>query len=189
MNTENARTRLSPFELVTEASEIGETTREFFAESWRGTRDGLLARTHRLRVEPDPGPFPMRFRFEFDLPYKRKAGPDAPVELVDGPLSGSILYRPDLMALDPDHREPTMAVFLDQGQKFFHPNFSRSFGMLCIGDIPPGPFPLDALLEHLYGIFTYQNRTPSDPADLEAARYFATDPEAMCGLETVEPLY
>ena len=185
----SAGNRVSPFEVVLEESELGETTREFFSESWQEARDGLLAQTQLVRVVPDPGPCPMRFRFEFDLPYKRKAGVGAPVELVAGPLRGSILYRPDLMALDPADREATIAVFLDQDQQFFHPNFSRAFGMLCIGDIPPEPFPLQALLEHLYGIFTYQNRTPGDPADFEAARYFATDPESMAGLEIVEPLY
>lgn len=183
------RKRRSPWDVVTEASEVGETTREFLAESWREVRDGLLQRTRRLRMEPDPGPYPLRFRFEFDLPYKRKSGPHAPVELVDGPLRGAILYRPDLMTLDPDGKEAAIAVFLDQGQDFFHPNFSRAFGMLCVGDIPPGPFPLAALLEHLYSILSYQNRSPRSPADLEAARFFATDPEAMSGLESPEPLY
>jgi hypothetical protein len=36
---------------------------------------------------------------------------------------------------------------------------------------------------------SYQNRRPHHPADFEAARYFALDPDAMSGLEPVPPLY
>jgi hypothetical protein len=46
------------------------------------------------------------------------------------------------------------------------------------------------LLEnHVYPIVSYQNRQPTHPADIEAARYFALEPAAMQGLEPAPPLY
>ena len=140
-----------------------------------------------MRVEPQPSPAPRVFRFELDVPFKQKRGPEALVERVAGPLTGTIRYRPDLYTAPAD--EPSVLVFVDRQLHLFHPNFSRQHGWLCTGHLPPGPFPLEALLEHVYGILTYQNRSTSDPADLQAARYFATDPGAMDGLELVEPLY
>jgi hypothetical protein len=41
----------------------------------------------------------------------------------------------------------------------------------------------------MYPIVTYQNRSPAHPLDRAAAEYFAFNPEAMDGLEPVEPLY
>ena len=174
-------------ELPDESTPIGRATREFFANNWERARDGLLARTTKLRVEPQPSPAPRIFHFELDCTFKRKRAPDALVELAEGPLCGTIRYRPDLYTAPAG--EPSLMVFIDPAQQLFHPNYSRRHGVLCTGDLPPGPFPLEDLLEHLYGILTYQNRSTADPADLEAAQYFAHDPDAMNGLEAVEPLY
>ena len=174
-------------ELPDESTAIGRATHEFFANNWQQARDGLLAQTTKLRVQPQPSPAPRIFHFEAECTFKRKREPDALVELADGPLRGTIRYRPDLYTAPAS--EPSLTVFMDPAQRLFHPNFSRRHGVLCVGDLPPGPFPLEDLLEHLYGILTYQNRSTSDPADIEAAEYFARDPDAMTGLETVEPLY
>jgi hypothetical protein len=169
---------------------IGRLTREMFASNWAECRDGLLAKTTRIRITPELSPAPRAFRFEIDCPYKRKLGGDAPVQWMPGPVLGEIIYRADLFQ-DPDG--PCLAVFIDRELGYFHPNHSRERGYLCIGelnDLPPGPIPLDLLLEnHLFPIISYQNRRPSHPADLEAARYFALDPTAMEGLEPVVPLY
>jgi hypothetical protein len=164
-------------------------TREFLAHSWESCRDGLLRKTRRIRVEPEPRPVPRMFRFEFDLPYKRKAGPEAPVELDSGPIRGLVIYRADLLA---NLHEPCVAVRLDASMGFLHPNYSRTLGLVCLGDTTEfqGPVPLDVLLaNHLYPILSYQNRRPHHPADFEAARYFALDPDAMSGLEPAPPLY
>jgi hypothetical protein len=85
---------------------------------------------------------------------------------------------------------PAVAVLVERRLGFLHPNYSRRYGILCCGELPGGPIPLDLLFEnYIYGIITYQNRRPTDPADVEAARYFALEPDAMEGLENVEPLY
>jgi hypothetical protein len=157
--------------------------------SWESCRDGLLQKTRRIRVEPEPRPVPRLFRFEFDLPYKRKLGPEAPIELDPGPIRGMVIYRPDLLA---NLHEPCVAVRLDATLGLLHPNYSRALGLVCLGDTTEfqGPVPLDVLLaNHLYPILSYQNRRPHHPADLEAARYFALDPDAMSGLEPAPPLY
>jgi hypothetical protein len=166
---------------------LGKITREFFEHNWADCKHGLLARTTRIRVEPGHPVWPALFRFEMDLPYKRKLGPQAPVELQPGPISGLIIYRPDLFShLD----QPAVAVRLDETPGFLHPNYSRAHRLLCLGEIPNGAFPLDALLEtHLFPILSYQNRRPSHAADHESAMYFALDPLAMVGLEPVDPLY
>lgn len=168
---------------------LGRMTREFLIHGWEACRDGLLTKTKRIRVWPDPMPVPRTFEFEMDLPYKRKPRPDAPVELAPGPIRGLVIYRPDLLA---NLHEPGVAVRLDPSMGFFHPNFSRELGLVCLGDTTEfqGPIPLDVLLaNHLYPVLSYQNRRPHHPACLEAARYFALDPEAMTGLEPVAPLY
>lgn len=143
-----------------------------------------------MRVLPEHSPTPRMFRFEIDAPYKSKRGGDAPVELVPGPIRGTIHYRPDLFA---SPTLPHIAVQVDPDLAYFHPNCSRQRGsMICLGEIPVSefPFPLDLLLQnHIYPILTYQNRRPAHPADLEAARYFALDEHAMDGLEPVRPLY
>ena len=163
----------------------GRATRAFFAHNWEEARDGLLSRTQQVRVRPLPGAGPRSFAFEFDRPYKCKR-PEGMVELAPGPVTGTMLYRPNIFTPEPGSR--SVVVFLDSPE-FYHPNFSRTHGVLCMGDIPPGPFPLEALIEHVYSIVSYQNMDSTDPADREAVRYFGTDPDALQGLTDVEPLY
>lgn len=182
--------RVERGDMPDEDEPLGLLTREFFANNWSECHDGLLAKTSRIRVTPQMSPAPRAFRFEIDCPYKRKLDADSPVELMPGPVLGEVIYRGDLFQ-DPDG--PCLAVVIDQALAYFHPNYSRQRGYLCIGelnDLPPGPIPLDRLLEnHLFPIVSYQNRRPSHPADIEAARYFALEPTAMDGLEPVMPLY
>lgn len=166
---------------------LGRLTREFFENNWQGAQEGLLSKTRVIRVWPHTIFAPRVFHFEIDCRYKRKRPGDPFVELADGPLCGQIIYRADLYLADPE--QPSVAVLLDRQQAFFHPNYSRRHGVLCLGHLPAGPYPLEDLLEHLYGIITYQNRTPTDALDPEAAQYFALEPEAMAGLEPVAPLY
>jgi hypothetical protein len=159
---------------------------DYFTNDWIHTRGGLLAKTNKIRVEPEASPAPRIFHFHIFRPYKRKEGLLEPVELVPGPIRGTIYYRHDLF--QPGDNTPVVAVSL-QDRGFFHPNFSRRYGLLCLGDLPPGPIALEHLLTHLYCILCYQNLRVSDPADAEAATYFGSDPEAMSGLGKVEPLY
>lgn len=188
MRTVMARVRRGA--MPSEDDPIGRLTLELFASNWAECRDGLLTKTDRIRVVPEMSPAPRAFRFEIDCPYKRKLDADSPVELMPGPVLGEIIYRADLFQ-DPDG--PCLAVFIDRELGYLHPNYSRERGYLCIGelsDLPPGPIPLDRLLEnHLFPIVSYQNRRPTHPADVEAARYFALEPTAMEGLEPVVPLY
>ncbi len=163
----------------------GRATREFFANNWEEAREGLLSRTQRVRVRPLPGAGPRSFSYEVDRPYKCKR-PQGIVELAPGPVRGTIRYRPNVLAPDPGSH--SVLVFVDS-DGFYHPNYSPKHGVLCIGDIPPGPFPLEALIEHLYSIISYQNMDSTNPWDLEAVRYFGTDPEALKGLAEVKPLY
>ena len=163
----------------------GQATRDFFANNWEEARTGLLSRTQRVEVRPLHGSGPRSFSFEFDRPYKRKR-PDGMVELAPGPVSGTIRYRPDVLTPDPGSR--SVIVFVDS-EGFYHPNYSRVAGVLCLGDIAPGPFSLEALVEHLYSIVSYQNMDSTNPADKEAVRYFGTDPDALEGLTDVQPLY
>ncbi len=166
-------------------------TREFLANNWARARDGLLAKTRLIEVQPEMSAAPRVFRFAMHRPYKRK-GADGRVELVPGPILGTVFYRHDLFTCDDD--VPTVAVALHD-RDTFHANFSRRYGLLCLGAVGElggaggGPIPLDRLLEHVYRIMSYANFRVTHPADLEAARYFAADPDALCGLEHVEPLY
>lgn len=167
---------------------LGRLTREFFANNWANCRDGLLTKTERIRVWPELFAAPRIFRFEIDAPFKRKLR-GRPVELMPGPIRGQVVYRGDLF-LNPEG--PSLAVTVDTDLSYFHPNYQRESGFLCIGDLSglPGPLPLDRLLEnHVYPILTYQNRRPSHAADIEAAQYFALEPTAMDGLTPVLPLY
>ncbi len=163
-----------------------ELTRTFLGESWREARDGLLARTQVIRILPQPSETPACFRFIIDRPFKRKTGPTAAVELVDGPMFGTILYAPDQFA--EQGQGSAIAIFMDPDLSFFHPNACRRTGAVCLGDLPQR-FPLEDLLQHVFSVVSYQNRTPGEPLDAEAARYFALDEDAMTGLEPVEPLY
>jgi hypothetical protein len=176
-------------DLPDSSTPLGMLTREFLRNTYDNCVSGLLVKTKRIRVIPEPAPTPRVFHFEMDLPYKRKLGPDAPVELMPGPIRGAIIYRPDMFA---NLHEPSVAVRLDPSMAYFHSNFSRRHGLVCLGDTTEfrGPIDLELLLEnHLYPILTYQNRTPSHTADVEASRYFALDPDAMTGLEPAPPLY
>ncbi len=163
----------------------GRATRDFFANNWEEARTGLLSRTQRVQVRPLPGTGPRSFAFEFDRPYKCKR-PDGMVELAPGPVTGTIRYRPNV--LTPDPRSRSVIVFVDS-EGFYHTNYSRVAKVLCLGDFPPGPFPLEALVEHLYSVVSYQNMDSTNPADKEALRYFGTDPDALEGLTEVQPLY
>jgi len=172
-----------------EDTPLGILTRQFFQNNWRNCKEGLLCKTNKIRVWPAPGQAPRTFKFEIDCRYKCKRSLDAPVELMSGPVRGNVFYRPDVFANTDD---PAVAVALDQDQSFFHANYSRAKGFICLGELPPNPypFPLDLLLENLvYPLVSYQSRRPVHPFDLEAAHYFALDPDAMQGLEPVEPLY
>jgi hypothetical protein len=177
-----------PLEEDTPAARV---TREFLANNWARARDGLLAKTRRIEVQPEMSAAPRVFHFAIHRPYKRKAA-DGSVELVPGPIFGTVFYRHDLFTCDDD--VPTVAVALHD-RATFHANFSRRYGLLCLGAVDElggaggGPIPLDRLLEHVYRIMSYANFRVTHPADPEAARYFATDPDALRGLEHVEPLY
>jgi hypothetical protein len=166
----------------------GRITREFFANNWANCCDGLLAKTNKIRVTPQPSAAPHVFRYEIATKYKRKAGRDAEVELMPGPIRGTIHYRSDVFS---SPMGPAIAARVDLDQQILHPNVSRQHGFVCLGELPlsPFPFPLDPLLEHLYTILTYQNYRPSHPLDMEAAAYFALEADALAGLEGVEPLY
>lgn len=170
-----------------EDTPLDRMTREFFENNWNASRDGLLARTGKIRVVPEPSPAPRCFRFEMATPYKRKHG-DEPVELAPGPVRGEIRYHPHVLELN-DPATPSIVVSLDPDLDYFHPNYSRRYGLVCLGDLPSGPFPLDALLEHLYSILSYANWRSFHPADLVAAHYFATDPSALDGVGDPAPLY
>lgn len=163
----------------------GRSVREFFMNNWRIACEGLLARTTRMRVRPLPPEGPRSFAFEMSLPYKRKRA-DGTVELEPGPIHGRIDYLPDVMTPEPNTR--SVAVFVSSAG-FYHPNYSRAHGVLCVGDLPPGPFPLDALLEHVWTIVSYQNVDSANPLDREAVRYFRRDPHAFEGLTEVPRLY
>lgn len=179
----NAEGSIAPPE---DDSPLARMTAEFHANSYATYLAGPLARSERIDVVPATLPSPTRFSFSVGVRFKRKLGEGHPVELDPGPVRGRIFYRPNLLFPEPG---PAIAVAIEN-PGFFHPNFSRRHGLLCLGSLPGGPYPLDQLIEHhLYPILSYQVRNPSDPADPEAARYFALDPEAMHGLQPVPPLY
>jgi hypothetical protein len=172
-----------------EDTPLGILTRQFFANNWLNCEAGLLRKTNRIRVSPEQSPAPRAFKFEVDCNYKRQVSPKAPVELVPGPVRGTIYYRPDIFT---NTEDPAIAVALDRDQSYLHPNYSRDKGFICLGELPPSPypFPLDLLLENLiYPIVSYQHRRPVHPFDVEAARYFARADDAMHGLEPAPPLY
>ncbi len=172
-----------------EDSPLGVLTRHFFEHNWMQCKEGLLRKTSKIRVWPAPSRAPRMFKFEIDCAFKRKKNREAPVELMPGPVRGSVYYRPDVFTNTDD---PAVAVALDQDQAFFHPNHSPRNGFLCLGELPanPYPLPLDLLMENVaYPLITYQSRRPVHPLDLDAAHYFAFSPDAMQGLEPPAPLY
>ena len=158
----------------------------FFENSWREAEEGLLKKTRRLRVEPATLPAPRSFRFELDVPYLRHTRTGGPVEVAEGPLTGNICYRGDLMVSPPD--EPVVQVRCDDGC-WVHSNYSRRHKVFCLGTLPPGPLGLSSLLELFYVFATYQSYAIADPADLEAAHIFATNPRVLEGLGDPAPLY
>ncbi len=176
--------------LPDEQTPLGQLSRQFFVANWETSRANLFSKTSILRVRPEAGPVPMTFRFEIDRPFKRKPLSDGPVQLDPGPICGAIYYRPNLF-IEPDRAH--VAVQIDPRLNYLHPNCSRrQASMVCLGELPqtPFPLPLDMLFEnYIYPILTYQNMTPSDALDREAALYFAFDPDAKEGLEPVPPLY
>lgn len=182
-----ALSRLGKLLATDPAVPLGELETAFFTASWERGR-AMVARSDRLRIESlTAGPAPTTFSFEFDCRYKRRLAMDQPVELVAGTLSGRVIYRPDPYDGDPD--TPVALVLINRRHGFWHPNYSRTHGILCVGDLPPEPIPLDDLLQHVYTIISYQNRSTRDPADAVVAAWFATEPDALVGLEHVEPLF
>lgn len=157
---------------------------EFFRHNWENVQP-LLASTTRLRLRPQSASA-RTFDFELDVPFKRQRHPAAPIDVAPGPIRGSIVYRADVYTAGD---EPVVGVLIDPTQGLLHANYSRLHGVLCLGHLPAGPFPLDALLEHLYTILTYQNLSLVDPADADAANYFASDPHARDGIPAAAPLW
>lgn len=158
---------------------------EFFAGNWDAAQT-LLAAAPRLRVEPHP-PAHRTFDFSLDVPYLRQHRPGDAVSLAPGPVRGTILYRADPFETGPD--QPSVCVLVSRDSGLLHPNYSRTFGILCLGALPRGPLPLTNLLEHLYSILTYANVSTVDPADHEAADWFRQDPDALSALPTATPLW
>jgi hypothetical protein len=172
-----------------EDSPLGMLTWQFFDNNWKQCKEGLVRKTSKIHIWPALAQSPRIFKFEIECAYKRKRNRDAPVELMPGPVRGTVFYRPDVFTNTDD---PAVAVALDQDQAFYHPNHSSINGFICLGELPtnPYPFPLDQLMEDvIYPLVTYQSRRPVHPLDLDAAHYFALDPDAMQGLEPPQPLY
>lgn len=167
-----------------ESTGAGALREEFFENNWREARDGLLARTRKIRVQPPLERAPRAFHFELDRPYKHKRA-DGQVELAPGPVRGMICYHPDPFARSAG--QAAVVVLLDPALGLYHPNFSRDFGALCLGELHGTPA-LEPLLEHVWGILSYVNLTVSHPADAEASAFFSV-PEARDGLPPGEPLY
>ncbi len=178
-----------PPSLPPDDSPLGRVTRSFFQGNWEETQQELLGKTDKLRVWPHTPESPFGFDFETAArPYKRRLD-EGPVVVVSEPIRGRILYRTDLFTESQPAGVPSVVAQLDPSQGFFHPNVS-DMGHVCLGDIPPGPFPLKALLEYLMTILTYQNYRCFHPLNMQAARMFALEPEeAFHGLQPSEPLY
>jgi hypothetical protein len=164
---------------------LSELAAEFFAENWRAVQP-LLAAAPRLRLVPCT-PALRAFEFTLDLPFLRQAQPGEPVQVAAPPIRGTLAYRPDPFAIDGER--PAVCVLVDRAHGLLHPNYSRAFGILCLGALPGGPLPLQPLLEHLYAILTYANLSTLDVADPDAAAWFAATPEALAGLPPAAPLW
>ncbi len=173
-------------ELPDPSTPMGRLTRELFASQWQQARDGLLARSKVLRVDAPPSPSPYVFRFEIDRPFKRRAA-DGSVEIAPGPIRGSLRYRPDV--LEPRRGEPSVLAFVDRELRFFHPNCLPHVGLLCLGDLPAGPYPLEETLQQLYRVASYGSLGTESALDSDAVRYFLENPDAFDGLRPVPPLW
>jgi len=163
---------------------IARLTAEFLRNNWANAQ-ALLARAPRLQVRPQ-SPALRSFDFTLDVPFKRQRHPGGTIDVAPGPIRGRIAYRADVFAAAD---EPVVGVMIDPSLGLVHPNYSRLFGVLCLGHMPAGPMPLDRLLEHVYSILTYENVSSSDAADPGAAVYFANDPNARQGLPPAAPLW
>ena len=172
--------------LPDENTELGRSTRDWLARNWADAEAGLLAKSTRLRLEPPGSATPNTFRFTIERPYKRYDA-DGSIGLASGPITGLIKFRPDLLTAPAD--ETCVLVLIDPSTGLAHPNLDPRSGLLCTGDLPPGPISLEATLLHLYGFLTYQRYNVRSALDLRAARYFALDPDAFAGLVPVEPLW
>lgn len=172
--------------LPDEDTELGRRTRDWLERNWSDARAGLLAKSTRLRVTPPSSRAPNTFHFTIDRPYKRRKR-DGSIDLAPGPISGLIKFRPDLLTAPED--ESCLLVLMDPHLGLVHSNHDPRSGLLCCGNLPPGPVSLADALVHVYTILTYQNQSLTSALDVDAARYFATDPDARVGLEPVEPLW
>lgn len=160
--------------------------RAFLEHSWLRARDGLLARSRIVRCVPVAGDPPTTFRYGIRTRWPRRT--PAGVEIVRGELTGRIRFARDPFRLEPG--EAQVLVTVDPECGLFHPNHQRHSGWLCVGTLGGEPYELGPLLEHVYAILTFQNVDPSDPADAEAARWWAAGPpEAAMLAEEVEPLW
>ncbi len=164
----------------------GRLAREFFANSWANAQP-LLKATRRLELQPSSNDPPRTFRFKLDLPYYRKFGDNDPVELAEGPLTGSLAYNPDVFPSG-EALAPAVLVTIERELGFFHPNHARQFGYLCLGDVPRA-LELKALILLVYAVANYSNLGFDHPADREAARYFREHPEALEALLPATPLF
>ena len=171
--------------LPDERTELGRRTRDWLERNWADAREGLLAKSTRLRVSPPTSASPNTFRFTLERGYKRRNA-DGTIGLAPGPITGLIKFRPDLLTAPED--ETRVLVLVDPSVGLLHPQHDPRSGLLCCGDLY-GMVSLEAALVHVFTILTYQNCNVTSALDVEAARYFATDPGARAGLEPVEPLW
>ena len=165
-------------------TEAGREARAFFQQCWLDARDGLLARTTRLTIEPASSFAPRLFRWVVQRPYKRRAS-DGQVELASGPIRGTIHYRGDALTAPRD--ELAILVRVDPDLAIHHPNIDPVTSLVCHG--LREVLPLEAVALQLYSIVSFQNMGLTSPLCREAANYFAHVPGAKDGLEPVEPLY
>ncbi len=178
--------RLSLLEPSTEAdAPITQLAAEFFAGNWDAAQP-LLSGAPKLRIEPH---LPARRVLDFTLaiPYLRQHRPGEGVDVAAGPLRGTIVYRADPFEAGLD--QPSVCVLIGRDTGLLHPNYSRLFGILCLGALPRGPMQLTTLLEHIYSILTYANVSTVDPADHDAAEWFAEGREALAALPAATPLW
>jgi hypothetical protein len=170
-----------------------EIAEEFFWNNWEEAQEELLFKTDRLRVHPFGPPPPRSFRFEYDRRYLRQAERGGPLSVAEGPITGKIFYRSDLFTMGQPRELPTVAVLLDGHLQMYHPNVSwgeaQREAHVCL-DLPAGAVPLEALLQYLTTVLSYQIYRCSSPLNREAARALAVRPEEILGgLPPAGPLY